>query len=99
LFTIFSSATEGTQNDEMLLMMAEYMNEIDSLEEVKNNSELLSQTKDKFTLKFKVPTDRSNHPLLYLIRSKRFNVLKEYFEVYNEVTLEMILVLLQTINP
>ena len=52
-------------------------------------------------LKMKVIINRNSHPLTYLIRAKRFNVIREYVEAYNpeSITVAMIIELLTSINP
>ena len=52
-------------------------------------------------LKMKVIIGRNSHPLTYLIRGKRFNVIREYVEAYNSesITVAMTIELLTSINP
>lgn len=50
-------------------------------------------------LKFRKPSENGSHPVIYLIKNKRLDVVQEYAEKFDTISKEMVLALIANMTP
>jgi len=95
--TMFCMLASQKGTDELLLQIAHEMHDESSLASV--TGARFFQNIYKYPLKMRPVNAEQAHPLVYLAKCKRFEVLKIYSEVYRQsITFDMLVIVMQNVN-